>query len=394
VVLATASAVAFKRFKGNIREMHQPIAAGRLVDFKEDSYYDSITKKFYNGIYVTVYISKGAESTWEKVLDGTLSGFSIGGNIKESETEFVKDAGENGKSIRFIKDYTLDELSLVDNPCNQFSNIFSISKNVQTGELMMKGIATQTELVTVFWCEEDEIAKNSSSESESCLSCGNAMSQIGWFEKGADDAVQTADVVTKFLRQKEGDIVTKANDATGEGGVEMADEKNDSEEVAPGVVTSDSVDDAAENNEKLEEARKGSEQVVDEDPETGTVEEGVNETPTEPDFEKMFDALKGSVNETLEKNKVTVEEAVATVKTHVEEVTKAFDDKASEFEKSLGELSERLDSLKSEREEVSKRLDGLEKATAIRKSGDVETQPQEKKVQKGLWSGAFFDNEA
>jgi predicted RNase H-like nuclease (RuvC/YqgF family) len=174
----------------------------------------------------------------------------------------------------------------------------------------------------------------------------------------------------------------------------MADEKNDSEEVAPGVVTSDSVDDAAENNEKLEEARKGSEQVVDEDPETGTVEEGVNETPTEPDFEKMFDALKGSVNETLEKNKVTVEEAVATVKTHVEEVTKAFDDKASEFEKSLGELSERLDSLKSEREEVSKRLDGLEKATAIRKSGDVETQPQEKKVQKGLWSGAFFDNEA
>ena len=34
IVLAEASAGAFKRFRGNIREMHSNIAVGRLVDFR------------------------------------------------------------------------------------------------------------------------------------------------------------------------------------------------------------------------------------------------------------------------------------------------------------------------------------------------------------------------
>ena len=116
VVLAEASARAFARARGNIREMHQPIAAGRLVDFKEDEVIDPDTGQVYKGIYVTAYVSKGAQDTWEKVLDGTLTGFSIGGSITESETQWVKDANAN---VRFVKDYSLDELSLVDNPANQ-----------------------------------------------------------------------------------------------------------------------------------------------------------------------------------------------------------------------------------------------------------------------------------
>ncbi len=98
VVLKEANQSAFARFRGNIREMHQPIAVGKMISFKEDSFYDTKSGKFYNGIFVDVYVSKGAESTWEKVLDGTLSGFSIKGNILDHETQFVKDAGDGRKT--------------------------------------------------------------------------------------------------------------------------------------------------------------------------------------------------------------------------------------------------------------------------------------------------------
>ena len=82
IVLADASVNAFKRFRGNLREMHQPLAVGKVVGFEPKSFYNPDEGKVYQGVYVTSYISKGAPDTWEKVLDGTLSGFSIGGSIK------------------------------------------------------------------------------------------------------------------------------------------------------------------------------------------------------------------------------------------------------------------------------------------------------------------------
>lgn len=389
VVVADASGRAFTRFRGNIREMHQPIAAGKLADFKEDSYYDSETQKFYNGIYVTAYVSKGAQDTWEKVLDGTLSGFSIGGNIKEQSSEFVKDAdGGKGKTVRFIKEYDLVELSLVDNPANQLANVFSIVKN--NDGMFVKGMMAETEVVNVFWCPTDEIAKNSVNESEDCLHCGSAMEQIGWFERGEDAVAKTAHTVAGFLRQKEGTVNKTAN---GEGGVKMSNEQNKDAEVetpAPeaqqaaqaeydanatdgdGVVTSDDVS----SEEATEEV--SSEEKSEETP--------VTETDTEPDFEKMFDDLRDRVTTSMQKT-------VEAVEKKVEEATAAFDTKASEFEKALGELSDKLDSVKSEREDVAKRLDVLEQSSAIKKSGEVETtEPVKKNRESGLWSGTFFGN--
>lgn len=370
IVSADASASAFSRFRGNIREMHEPIAAGRLVDFREDSFYDTKTDKFYNGVYVTAYVSLGAESTWQKVLDGTLSGFSIGGNITEQETEYDS---ELGKMVRIIKNYDLVELSLVDNPANQLANVFSIVKSNEG--TMMKGMAVETHLVNVFWCSTDEIAKNSTNESETCLSCGKSMEQIGWFEKGEDEAVKTAAAVANFLRQKEADITKNSDSANGEGGVKMTDEIKKDAEVAEEAVAAD------ENVEAP--AEEAVEEVAAED--NAAVEaEVVDEAPAEPDFEKMFDDLKDSVKESVAKTVETVEAKVA-------EATKAFDEKASEFEKSLGELSDKLEAIKTEREDVAKRLDALEKASAIKKSGEVENTEPVKKAQKGLWSGTFFD---
>jgi hypothetical protein len=378
IVTAEASKGAFDSFRGNIREMHQPIAAGRMVDFKEDEFFHE--GQFYRGIFVTAYVSKGAQDTWEKVLDGTLSGFSIGGNITDQETKFVKDAGPNGKNIRFIKGYDLIELSLVDNPANQLANIFSVVKNSEGS--FMKGMVAETTIVNVFWCPQDEIAKNSINDSEACLSCGSDMEQIGWFEKGEDEVVKTAAAVANFLRQKEDDnTVNKQNDATGEGGVDMTDEIEKSAEGAEkDVVTSEDVNPEATDTAVEAEV----EEVAVED--EATTDEVVEEVSSEPDFEKMFDDLKGSVKDTIEKT-------VESFEKKVDDVTKAVEEKTSEFEKALGELGEELKAIKDQREDVAKRLDALEKSSAIKKSGEVESTEPVTKAQTGLWGGAFFDDE-
>jgi hypothetical protein len=112
IVTPEASLKAFQKFRGNIREMHQPSAIGKMVSFKEDKYFDPETKKFYSGIYVSAYISKGAQDAWEKVLDGTYSGFSIGGRANDTEKAYDENLDQ---VVQIIKDYDLLELSLVDN---------------------------------------------------------------------------------------------------------------------------------------------------------------------------------------------------------------------------------------------------------------------------------------
>ena len=64
IVTPEASVKAFEKFRGNIREMHQPKAVGKMVSFKEDKYFDPESKKFYSGVYVSTYISKCAQDTW------------------------------------------------------------------------------------------------------------------------------------------------------------------------------------------------------------------------------------------------------------------------------------------------------------------------------------------
>ena len=174
VVTTEASIEAFKKFRGNLREMHGPNAVGKVVSFKEDRYFDPQTKKFYSGVYVSAYVSKGAQDTWEKVLDGTLTGFSIGGNITKSMDSYDE---ELDKAIRIVKEYELHELSLVDNPANQFANVISIEKG-QLGGYLAKAVVD-----TVYWCSSDDIVRLSESSEESCPSCSTTMKKIGFVEK-------------------------------------------------------------------------------------------------------------------------------------------------------------------------------------------------------------------
>jgi uncharacterized protein YoxC len=160
IVPTDVSIKAFERFRGNLREMHMPIAVGRVMSFKSDKFYDKEEDKFYNGVYVDAYISKGAQDTWEKVLDGTLSGFSIGGSIKDTEDQYDP---EMDKSIRVIKDYELHELSLVDNPANQFANIVSIQK-AKDGQNTYDGIMTKMSLENVYWSKDNNLVRLSKEE--------------------------------------------------------------------------------------------------------------------------------------------------------------------------------------------------------------------------------------
>lgn len=178
VLLSDASRKAFESFRGNVRLMHQPIPAGKVISFKEHSFYDQESGQTYNGIFVDAYISKGAENIWQMVLDGTLTGFSIGGRILDYENSM--DKGDADNPVRVVKEYELMELSLVDSPANQFANIFSIQK--LGDEIVTSGIATEFSTENVFWCQNDKMAIAEKSDSANCPSCNGAMFEIGWIE--------------------------------------------------------------------------------------------------------------------------------------------------------------------------------------------------------------------
>lgn len=102
-----ASKRAFLKWVGNVREMHQPKAVGSRVAV----HCDDENRK----IDVTLRISRGAQDTWEKVLDGTLKGASIGASKVMWQHPATRDKGTaHPRAV----DYDLAELSLVDNPSN------------------------------------------------------------------------------------------------------------------------------------------------------------------------------------------------------------------------------------------------------------------------------------
>ena len=132
VVDYLGSKEAFSNWQGNIREMHEPKAVGKAVEVLP-----SDTEK---RVWVSAYISKGADDTWQKVKEGILTGFSIGGQTVHKTAQIVKDMATGGnRTVTRITKYRLNELSLVDNPANPGCS-FTLVKSVD-------GIPYQTEIV-------------------------------------------------------------------------------------------------------------------------------------------------------------------------------------------------------------------------------------------------------
>lgn len=380
-VLAEASKKAFARFRGNIREMHQPIAVGKMVKFREDKFFDEKTGQIYDGIFVDVYVSKGAESTWEKVLDGTLTGFSIGGNILDFEQEFDKAMGD---SVRVVKDYELVELSLVDSPANPLANVFSIHK--AAGGTFVDGFIAKNSSESVWYCKEDGVAKTSNDESVACPN-GHAMSNIGLVEYADDTekATKLAEVVTAYNSSHE--TAEQELPATTEGGVDVADEEK--EVVAPGETVPAEVAPAAEGAAATEEASSVEEVTPEEEVAEGTEKAAeVSEVEVEePDFAKMtetLEALKGVLESGLEKNRTEVVAEVA-------KATEGFNSKVTELETKHSELVTKFDAVVAEIAALKGTVETVEKSTAVKKSSDLggSTEEPVKKAGSSEWGGVF-----
>ena len=128
IVEFEASLEAFKKWGGNIREMHAPIAVGKAISYEPVEITSDDGSK-YRAIKVSAYISKGAQDTWEKVLDGTLKAFSIGGKVIEKIESTEK--MHRGRPVNIIKQYMLGELSLVDNPANALAVVDVIKMDIE-----------------------------------------------------------------------------------------------------------------------------------------------------------------------------------------------------------------------------------------------------------------------
>jgi hypothetical protein len=406
VVTAEASIKAFENFRGNLREMHQSVAVGKVVSFKPETYYDQKSQNFYNGVYVTSYISKGAQDTWEKVLDGTLSGFSIGGKINDSDNEMNKATGEQ---VRFIKDYDLIELSIVDSPANELCNIFSIEK--VGGKMIYKGLATEVVTENIFYCEEsDSVFMSTEKTFESPIS-GKPASLIGWVESSDINKSKEIDKILASFKKSRLPLpeTQLAKQANVEGGNDMEKLNVGKEESvvaeaiveAPAEVTPEvetpveeaPVAEAAdESNVNLFDKSSEVAEVATEDTSADNVEkaaEAVEVMVDEPDFAKMLGDLKGFFSETLNKASEANAAQVTTIQETVEAFSKSVDVRIADLAEKSNALSEAVAEIKGTIDGVQKRVDAVEGDTAIKKSSDLGGSEVFTKS-KSKWSGAFL----
>ena len=383
VVTADASLKAFENFRGNIREMHGSNAVGKMVSFRPETYYDAKSGEFYNGVYVDAYISKGAQDTWEKVLDGTLSGFSIGGKIIESDNEVNKSTGQ---PVRFIKNYTLLELSVVDSPANELCNLLSISK--MNGQLVFKGIAAEVATENIFYCEESDSVFMSKEKEFNSPVTGKPASLIGWVETNdVNKAKEIEKILASFKKSRLTlpETQTIAKQANAEGGNEVSEntETVAVEETAP-VEVSTPAEDAAVEKAVTEDV------VADTSAETVEKAADVSEVVVdEPDFAKMLGDLKGFFSDTLSKASEANAVQVTTIKETVEAFSKSVETQISELADKHTELSKTVENIKNTIDTVEKRVDAVESETAIKKSSDLGGS-QEVTIQKSKWNGSFL----
>jgi hypothetical protein len=389
IVTTDASVKAFSKFRGNIREMHQPTAVGKMVSFKEDKYFDPESKKFYSGVYVSTYISKGAQDTWEKVLDGTLSGFSIGGKMNKWDDGYDE---KMDAKIRIIKDYDLVELSLVDNPANQFANVLSVEK--VDGVDMIKGESLDTPIENVFWDAESGIVMLSENDVEQSPTSGAPMQNIGFVEKNDNEKTD----MIKFL----------VDSAKGINTIEIKKEASPMNET---TITEDIVqksDDVVEESQVAPEVDAPTEDAVEksysEDKEKSMDEEKMeDEDETKSEDEKSEDAEKSGhadMDEEVAKSNQVIADAVTEIQgtltsafSDLANTVKALHEQVSALSKSIDSVKNEVTEAKGQFNEFGKRVDAVEADTAFRKSGDLgeivqESEPEQ--VQKSLWGGRFL----
>jgi len=380
IVTTEASMEAFAKFRGNIREMHQPSAVGKMVSFKEEKYFDPESKKFYKGVFVSAYISKGAQDAWEKVLDGTYTGFSIGERMNKWDDAYYE---KSDKTIRVIKEYDLIELSLVDSPANQFANIVSVEK--VNGVDTLTGSSANLVVENVFYDSESGLVTLSANESEISPVTGEEMKNIGFVEKNDSEKTE----MIKFL----------VDSAKGIRTIKIAKEDNpmteNTEVVAEATPEVNEVEVAPEAPaEAIAKSLEVTEEVVTEKSDA-VVEEG-SAPSIEEVTEKADEAIVEVATATAEVAKAVseIQNSVTNALSDLAATVKAMQANVDAITKSLESVTEEVKEVKGSFNEFGKTVDAVVADTAFRKSGDLGEIVQEspKVIQKSLWGGRFLTN--
>ena len=403
VVDFQASVSAFGNWQGNIREMHQPLAVGKAVGYRSvDINHEG---QNFKGIEVSAYISKGAEDTWQKVLDGTLSAFSIGGRIMER----VEDEHRmfRGHPVSVVTEYELGELSLVDNPANPAANI-TLVKADDAG--------------LVYALDVEDVECNKSGDSTVCItSSGTHGSPVTTFTNSSDySAVYCGCDIAKDLQYKENSANIPNIDNTDN--VVVPDE-DASEDVSTEDVTTDVLesavsndmadgisllrrfltwlaDDSDEDSEGLVDSTdEGVEKSAEAQDEIELVADDINDEGDDMNIEELTATLAAVIDEKLadfakaskEDIETVVEEKLASA---IETVNEKHEDLASKIEETNKEVTERV-------EGISERVETVEDAGAIKKSVDETEVEEDEAIEKvadddeegSVWNNLYLPQE-
>lgn len=406
-VTSDASLDAFNNWFGNIREMHAPTAVGKAIDFKQDTYTDPESGQTYNGVWVKAKISKGAEDTWQKVLDGTLAGFSIGGMTQEKERDVYKSADGTEKPIWNITKYRLTELSLVDSPCNRLATI-SLVKSID-GNSHVEDVIADGDLEKAYDGATGDFV-DLSDGLDGVIKALEAW-RTSAIEANADREVIRASEMLTYMRSRLRDETNEAEWREQEKAVSAA---------YAGVAKSDDNNNLTQEDkmEKNEEEISSADLQDNELSDNNIIKSEVPLTEDERNvLRKFIDFFKGetetaSGEDELEKSEDTNKEATEPIMNE-EEVQKAIDEatgtvtetltksvdeqftQVGESLKAIQELmekaatSESLDDIKKSLEELESRVKSVEESGAVKKSGDDAGDASEDKIEKseGLWSG-------
>lgn len=341
IVTAEASMRAFEQFHGNVRLMHESRPVGKVISSQPAVYFDPVTGEEHSGIQVSVRISKAAEDVWTMCQDGTLSGFSIGGEVLKASKVYSE---QYGKAVKYIDDYRLTELSLVDSPANAFANITAIKKSSDSYIEEGDQFYTTGKFSKVFEIKTEG---------------GNTMT----IKKSIDETNDSGEIA------EETNEVTEAESKPEEDQVQEVVEAE--EKTAEDNPQEDAANEEANEEETPGEEEKPAEDSVDIDEIVGRVLEDIKAYLTESSAELTQKLLE--VNENLQKVLTTQSEISDDLQKTKELTTKSLD---RDYSENLGEIEKRLEKISS--------------ATAIRKSVDSEPdEDDDGSPFKGLFSSRY-----
>lgn len=291
-----ASKRAFSDWVGNIREQHDDTkAVGKAIDIRFDDE--------NRGVWLGSRISESAdgENTWTKIKEGILTGYSIGGMVYAVRDEVVQMANGIAETITRIMDYSLGEVSVVDNPALGEYAQFAVVKS-KDGKLHATDILeSTTKMFDAPW----------------------------WMKKFADRYSVTNDNADAGYNNSS-EATQLVNINKGENMAEDIKKEEVKDEEATEEVTEDVKTDETESTEEVAEDKTDKEESTesaDEDSETDTEEEADKSAKAEDlkkatgtELSKLADAV---VDLRKEFSKIaTLEKSVESLKGQLEELSK------------------------------------------------------------------------